>query len=214
MRITTAEDIETALITLADQDPRLCPVIAAAGPVPLRLSPATYASMAEIIISQLLSVAAANTIACRVRDHLGALTPENMIATPDDKLRELGLSHAKINSLKAVAMAVDDGMDLEQMCSQPTEDARAHLLAIKGIGPWTANIWLMSCAGHADIFPSGDVALQNAVAHAFAIEPRPTVKQLDEIAAEWRPHRAVAARLFWTYWRALNHGRESAPLSK
>lgn len=211
--IKTQSDIEAGVRALRKLDGRLSPVIAQAGPVPLRLSPASYETMAQIIISQLLSLTAAATITKRVAALVQPFDHASMMKADDDALRACGLSFAKIRTLKAVALEVEGGLSLEKLCEWPTSEAKDRLLSIKGIGPWSANVWLMFCAGHADIFPSGDIALQNAVQRAFALVERPTVKQLDVIAEQWQPHRAIAARLFWAYWRACRHGRDSAPLS-
>ena len=106
--------------------------------------------------------------------------------------------------MRAVAEAVAEGrLDFAALEALPAEEAVAELVAIRGIGPWTAEIYLMFCAGHPDIFPSGDLALQKAVAHAFELEDRPVGKVLDAISGDWSPHRATAALLFWRYYAAL-----------
>jgi DNA-3-methyladenine glycosylase II len=125
--------------------------------------------------------------------------------------REAGLSRPKQRTLLALGRAVaEDGLDLGRLASVEAREAMALLTGISGIGPWTAEVYLLAAAGHADVFPSGDVALQGAVAHAFALDQRPDAKRLAKIAESWAPWRAVAARLFWAYWREMR-GADAAP---
>jgi DNA-3-methyladenine glycosylase II len=98
---------------------------------------------------------------------------------------------------------VQKRLDFAQIEALPAPDAVRELIQLKGIGPWTAEIYLMFCAAHPDIFPSGDLALQKAVHHAFALEARPDVKTLNGLAERWAPHRATAALLFWRYYAAM-----------
>ena len=128
--------------------------------------------------------------------------PKSIAATSNEALRSAGLSGPKIRTLRAVAAAVLDGLDLDHLATLPREEAHGKLTGIKGIGPWTADIYLLFCLGHADIFPAGDLALRNAVADAFGREPPIPIDELAEIAEKWSPWRGVAARLFWSYYRA------------
>ena len=103
--------------------------------------------------------------------------------------------------MRALAVAEIEGrIDLRGLCSLTAAEAIGQLTAIRGIGAWTAEVYLLFCAGHPDVFPAGDVALQNAVAHAFGLDERPGARLLSDIAADWRPWRGVAARLFWAYY--------------
>src|SRR5690606_27459052 len=95
------------------------------------------------------------------------------------------------------------GIDLDAVAGLPAEQAVRELTAIKGIGPWTAEIYLMFCTGHPDVFPAGDLALQKAVAHALGLDGRPAIKDLSVIAAAWSPHRHAAALLFWRYYARM-----------
>ena len=113
--------------------------------------------------------------------------------------------------LKAIARAVDGGeLDLAALPDLPADEAHARLTAIHGIGPWTADIYLLFCLGHADVWPAGDLALQEAARLAFGLRARPTAKEMIPLAELWRPWRSVAARVLWTYYRAVK-GREGAP---
>ena len=129
--------------------------------------------------------------------------PKPCLAASDDAWRELGLSRAKAETLRGVARAVASGeLDLAAICSKSKAAvAIRELTSIKGVGRWTAEVYLLFCAGHPDVFPVGDVALQNAVGHALALEVRPVrPRELDSLAEIWAPWRSVAARLFWAYY--------------
>ena len=102
--------------------------------------------------------------------------------------------------------------DLDALCVLDPEEATARLTAIRGVGPWTAELYLLFAAGHTDIFPAGDVALRIAVAEGLGLEERPTVKQLYAMAESWSPWRGVAARLFWAFYREMK-GREAVPVA-
>lgn len=135
-----------------------------------------------------------------------------MSAQGNDALVTAGLSRAKIRALRAVCDALADGLDLTALAEEPAETAHARLCAISGIGPWTADVFLLFCVGHADIFPAGDLALREAVRAAFSLEARPDIARVDAMARAWRPWRGVAARLFWAYYRTLRQGRDVLPL--
>src|SRR5262249_23856724 len=128
------------------------------------------------------------------------------------KLARLGLSKPKIKTLKAIGTAIAKGeIDLNAVGSMGADDAHAALIAVHGIGPWTADIYLLFCLGHADAWPAGDLALQEAARIAFGLRRRPTAKEMVTIAESWRPWRGVAAHLLWNYYRAVKK-REGAPV--
>jgi DNA-3-methyladenine glycosylase II len=128
------------------------------------------------------------------------------------KLQRVGLSAPKIRTLKAIAKAVHSGaIDFTALDSMSADDAHAMLTATHGIGPWTADIYLLSCVGHADAWPAGDLALQEAARIGFALATRPRAQEMTALAEPWRPWRGVAARLLWSYYRAIK-GRDAAPV--
>ncbi|MCO5064838.1 MAG: DNA-3-methyladenine glycosylase [Rhizobiaceae bacterium] len=206
-RIATQEDIGEALDALCRADARLRDVRTIAGDIPLRRNPPGFASIAAVVVSQQVSTASAAAIFGRFRQLLDPLTPEAVLAAGDPLFREAGLSRPKQKALLAIAGAVQGGLDLEAVALLDGEQAMAALTAIPGIGPWTAEVYLLTAAGHPDIFPSKDVALQAAVHHALGLESRPTHKALEALAESWSPWRAVAARLFWAYYRSTK-GRD------
>jgi DNA-3-methyladenine glycosylase II len=210
-RILSLRDISDGLDELCAMDPRLTGVRAAAGDVPLRLSEPGFQSLASIVVSQQVSRASADAIFGRLVRLVDPLTPQGLLAAAPEMFREAGLSRPKIKTLLAVSDAVAaDGLDLLHLCRLEAEDAIGRMTAIPGIGPWTAECYLLFSAGHPDIFPARDVALQSAVGHAFGFESRPGEKALIEIAESWKPWRGVASRLFWSYYRAWK-GREAVP---
>lgn len=204
-------DIAEGLAALVRIDPRLAPVVARAGEVPLRRTAPGFASLASIIVSQQVSRASADAIFGRLAHLLDPLTPQALLASGDALFREAGLSRGKQATLLTIAAEmVERGLDLDALCGLDPADAMARLTAIRGVGPWTAEIYLLFCAGHPDIFPAGDLALQVAAAEALGLGARPTPRQLYALAESWSPWRGVAARLLWAYYRELK-GREGAP---
>lgn len=211
--IERRSDIEAGLAALVAADARLAAVAARAGPVPLRRRAANFESLAGIIVSQQVSTASAGAIMARLKRRVDPLTAAGMVAASDEDCRLAGLSRSKERALRAAAEEVAAGrLDLAGLCRQDAEAAIEALVAVRGIGPWTAEIYLLFCAGHPDIFPAGDLALRHAVTHALALPEPPDAAALRAIAAGWAPWRAVAARLFWAYYAALR-GREGAPVA-
>ena len=203
-RISTLGDVSDGLDALCAADSRLGAVRAVAGEVPLRLAEPGFASLASIVVSQQVSRASADAIFGRLTRLVDPLTPEAILAAGEDMFREVGLSRPKQRALLAVSQAVRDGLDLHAC------EAIRRMVAVPGIGPWTAEVYLLFSAGHPDIFPARDVALQSAVGHALGLEPRPGEKALAILAESWAPWRGVAARLFWAYYRETR-GRDGAP---
>ncbi|MBO6756809.1 MAG: DNA-3-methyladenine glycosylase 2 family protein [Roseibium sp.] len=210
--IETLDDIAGALQALCRQDRRLEPIAVAAGSIPLRRRSADFAGLAQIITGQQVSVASASAIFARLEAAVSPLTAESIATTSDAALAAAGLSRPKIAALRAVSSACLNGLDLGHLSRRPAEEAHATLCGIKGIGRWSADIFLLFCAGHPDVFPSGDLALQNAVRDALLLPERPKPKDLDVIATDWAPYRAVAARLFWAWYKAQRQGRDAVPL--
>lgn len=212
-RIDGETDIRDGLFELVVIDPRLSAAVAVSGEVPLRRRPPGYAALAEIVLSQMVSKASAAALQKRLEAAIGEITPEGFLTLDDVAARAAGLSGAKTQTLRRVAEAVVAGsLDLEHLCTLPGEEAMAAMTAIKGLGPWTAEVYLLFCAGHADVFPSGDVALQAAAHHLLGLPARPSAKALAQIASGWSPWRGVAARLLWAYY-AVEMKRSAMPIS-
>ena len=172
-RIATLDDVSAGLEALVRLDPRLVAVRAAAGDVPLRRSPAGFASLASIIVSQQVSTASARAIFGRFERLVAPLDAAGVLAASDAVFREAGLSRPKVKALRAIAEAVSGGLDLDHLETLGPADAIARLVAVPGIGPWTAEVYLLFAVGHPDIFPARDVALQSAVGQALGMATRP-----------------------------------------
>ncbi len=211
--ITGMDDICEGLEHLARLDPGLGAVIEKAGPLELRIHEPGFAGLAHIVVSQMVSRASANAIWARiVAGTGGAVTAENYLAVPAELRATFGLSRAKATTLQGLAQSVTEGrIDLAAVSKDDADAALSQLVVLRGIGPWTAEVYLMFCGGHPDIFPVGDVALRAAVAHAFSLDVRPDATWLAERAQLWAPWRSVAARLFWAYYAAVMR-RAMAPL--
>jgi DNA-3-methyladenine glycosylase II len=210
-RIDNLQDVHDGLTALRDLDPRLSIVCDIAKDVPLRRHPAGFESLASIIVSQQISKASADAIFARLKSLLDPFSPAKVLELGETALVQGGLSRPKQRTFLAVAQACEDGLDLEALCHLSTDEAISTMTCLPGIGPWTAQVYLLFCAGHPDVFPVGDIALQNAVQHALGLEQRLTPKPLTTIAEAWSPHRSVAARLFWAYYANMK-GREAVPL--
>ena len=193
-----------ATAALRAGDPELIDtLVAIGGPPPLRLRAPGFSGLAAIIVSQQLSTASAAAILRRLEAVIAPLEAAGLAATSDAILRDCGLSAAKIRTLRAVSEAVAAGLDLEGLAGRDAEEAHKALVAIKGIGPWTADIFLLFCLGHPDAFPAGDLALQEAAKVALKLKKRPNAAKLETIAERWRPWRGVAARMLWAYYRGM-----------
>ena len=141
------------------------------------------------------------------------MTAEVVANLSEAQFRAAGLSAPKIRTLLAVAHAVMNGLDLERLAGLPEQEARERLTAVKGIGPWTADIYLMFCVGHADVLAAGDLALQVAAQMALDLDERPSAKLLAALAADlWAPWRAVAARLLWAYYAKVKAEKSGMPI--
>jgi DNA-3-methyladenine glycosylase II len=211
-RIDTEADIAAGLDILIAADPRLAELAAIAGPLPLRRRPGGFAGIAGIVVSQQLSTASAGAIWGRLVAAYDPFTPLQLIKARADRLARLGLSRPKIRALKEIAKAIAGGvLDCEALPDMPADAAHGALCAIHGIGPWTADIYLLFCLGHPDAWPAGDLALQEAARLAFGLSGRPNVQQINVLAEPWRPWRGVAARLLWAYYRTTKR-RDAIPV--
>jgi len=212
-RFVTQADLETAIRILVDRDKRLAPVFEAAGMPMLRQRPPGFAGLASTICGQQLSTFAAAAIWARVVEAFGEPEHHHFRGARADRLRRIGLSAAKIKTLKFIAGEIHHGrLDLAMLARTSADDAHNALTALHGIGPWTADIYLLFCMGNADAWPAGDLAIQEAIRMALGLPTRPSVKQMAELGEAWRPYRGAAAHLFWAYYRvAKKAGFDATP---
>ena len=213
--IHTEADLEAALAAIGKADPRFAVLVAQGGLPPLRRRPDGFAGLAAIVVAQQLSTASANAIWGRLAAAFDPFEPAAILRARPARLAKLGLSTQKIRALKAIARAVvRDELVLAGLGNLSAEEAHAALTAVHGIGPWTADIYLLSCLGHADAWPAGDLALQEAARVAFGLPARPTAKEMQALADPWRPWRAVAARILWTYYRVAAETKAKSSAAK
>ncbi|MBV0890606.1 DNA-3-methyladenine glycosylase 2 family protein [Paracoccus sp. Z118] len=201
--IATAADLEEGAAHLAQVSPIWARVLPEIGPLPLRRREDGFAAILSAVVSQQLSTHAAEAIAARLAE--AGLTEAGSIASAaDEALRACGLSGPKIRYLRGIAEAAPDWHRLRAL---PDDEAAALLVALPGIGQWTADIYLMFALGRADAFAAGDLALQESARLLFDLPARPRPAALVELAEPWRPWRSVAARALWAYYRVAK-GRE------
>ena len=199
--IESHDDIAEGLAELAQLDPALAAIMDEAGQVPLRRTQPGFESLAGIVVSQQVSRQSADAITGRLTALIDPLTPDQFLVAGEETWRKVGLSRPKQRTLVHVSHAVIDGtLDLHALCAMEADAAAKTMTAINGIGPWTAEIYLLFAAGHRDIFPAGDLALQAAIGAIDRMEVRPDAKMARARAESWTPWRGVAARLLWAWY--------------
>jgi len=181
---------------LCASDPAMARAYAATGALPLRRRPDGFAQLLSAIVSQQVSVASARAIWGRL-EGAGLTSPEAVAAMSEDDLRALGLSRQKAGYAHALAAA---GIDFAALRDAPTDEVVTTLVAVKGIGIWTAEIYAMFSLGHADVFAPGDLALQEGARMLYDLPERPREAALRRMAEAWSPWRSVAARMLWAYY--------------
>ena len=212
-RITNRLDVENGLDALLKLDPRLIAIADTVDEVPLRLQKPGFPGLARIIIGQQVSRASAEAIHSRFSRIIVPQTAQAYRAVGEPAWIKIGLSRPKQRAFDHLTSAILDGsFPIDQLTDMSADEALAAMTAIKGIGPWTAEVYLLFCAGHADIFPAGDLALQEAVGIALGLGTRPKEKDTRLIAENWSPFRGIAARLFWSYYKVIREGRSALPV--
>jgi DNA-3-methyladenine glycosylase II len=202
--IKTQADLDDAMRSLVKRDPRLAPILKVAGTPALRQREPGFAGLAAIVCGQQLSVASAAAIWGRVSAAFDPFHHDALRRARADRLGRLGLSAAKIKTLKNIARELAAGrLDLARLAQEDADIAHTVLTALPGIGPWTADVYLLFCLGHGDAWPAGDLALQEAVRIGLGLDTRPTVKAMAPLAEPWRPLRGAAAHLWWAYYKAV-----------
>ncbi|HVC63506.1 MAG TPA: DNA-3-methyladenine glycosylase 2 family protein [Acetobacteraceae bacterium] len=187
-------------LTAADSD--LARVLQHAGPLPWRARSPGFPGLLQAIVAQQISNQAAAAIWGRLRATPGALEPASLRTLPDEAFRAAGLSRPKIVHARTLAAAFLDGtLDPARIAALDDEAAIAAIAAVRGLGRWTAEVYLLFALGRTDVFPAGDVALAASVAHLKGLDARPAPPALRAMAEAWRPARSLAARVLWHHWR-------------
>jgi DNA-3-methyladenine glycosylase II len=209
------ERITAARLWLAEQDPALARAHALLPPFPWRTRRGGFAGLVQLITEQQVSVASAAAIWARLEAGLVQVTPETVLGRDEAGLKAFGLSSPKARYALSIAQAITDGaVDLDGLDALDDEAAIEALTALKGVGRWTAEVYLLFCEGRLDAFPAGDLALQEAVRELDGAEARPTEKALYARGAAWKPFRGVACHLLWDYYLARRRGDIAAPAGK
>jgi DNA-3-methyladenine glycosylase II len=204
IHLNTQADLEDAIHALVKQDPQLRPILEIAGMPALRRRDPGFAGLAAIICGQQLSTASAAAIWSRVSGAFDPFHHDTLRRTRADRLGRLGLSAAKIKTLKNLARELAaERLNLDVLANVDADAAHNTLTSLHGIGPWTADVYLLFCLGHGDAWPAGDLAVQEAIKIGLGLKTRPTAKQTTPLAEPWRPLRGAAAHLWWSYYRVL-----------
>ncbi len=203
-RIRSETELRDAITHLIGVEPRFAAVFQQHGLPPLRHVQPGLRSLLRIVTDQLISLKAGEAIWKRIEAVIVPFEPRIILMRDESGLRQLGLSGAKARTFLAAAEAFASGRYAHEALADLSDEAAAQeLMAIKGIGPWTAQIYLLSALHAADAWAAGDLALQSAVQELFGLQERPTAKVMEHIARPWRPWRGAAARLLWSYYRGL-----------
>jgi DNA-3-methyladenine glycosylase II len=204
VHLNTQADLERAIHALVEQDVRLKPILARTGMPALRQREPGFAGLAAIVCGQQLSTASAAAIWARVSNAFDPFHHDALRRARADQLGRLGLSAAKIKTLKNLARELAaERLNLDVLANEDADAAHNTLTALHGIGPWTADVYLLFCLRHGDAWPAGDLAVQEAVKIGLGLKTRPTPKQMAPLAEPWRPLRGAAAHLWWSYYRVL-----------
>lgn len=206
MAAPSAHQLRKACEALAGSDPALARAYADVGLPTWRTTEASYQTLARIVVYQLISTKAADAIWKRILARYERVTTSGVLQDDQEALRACGLSGPKLVHLHSIATAIETGgLDLEALVDLPIEEARTLLLSVKGIGPWSADTFLMNAVGHLDAFPAGDVGLMEAHRRLNDLDDRLPAKAFNALAERWRPYRGVAAHLLYDWYNCTRN---------
>ncbi|MDI9314204.1 MAG: hypothetical protein QM529_05990 [Hydrotalea sp.] len=196
------EFVKKSCSLLAKRDRRVKKLLSLVGPpTPAKREYIGFASFANILISQQISAAAAASIIKKFLSLVGEVTPENILRHSPEALRGAGLSRQKIERIQLLAQATLDGIfQPHNLKKISTQEIIAHIVAQKGFGEWSGEIFALFSLGRVDVFPKGDLALQLAHQHLYQLKKRPTPKELEKASLAWTPYRSVVALMLWDYY--------------
>src|SRR3954468_22946288 len=202
IHLNSQADLDNAIHALVKQDPRLTAILERTGMPALRQREPGFAGLAAIITGQQVSTASAAAIWGRVSAAFDPFHHDALRRARADRLGRLGLSGAKIKTLKNLARELAaERLNFDVLANEDVDAAHNALTALHGIGPWTADIYLLFCLGHGDAWPAGDIAVQEAMKIGLGLKARPDAKLMLPLAEPWRPYRGAAAHLWWAYYR-------------
>jgi DNA-3-methyladenine glycosylase II len=199
--IDRAAAIQRDAAHLAGIDPNLRRAAEVAGDFPVRLRPPGYATLIWLILGQQISIAAAKAMFERLTATLGEVTPDGLLGLDDATMRACGFTRMKAEYARGIATAVTEGaFDFDAIAAMDDDEAIAALIALHGIGPWTAENYLMWVLGRPDVFPAGDLALRVGWQNLLGLEKPPSEQELRELAERWAPRRTAASFLIWYFY--------------
>ena len=202
--IESEDDLKEGVEWLLLREPRFRRVTEVTGLPPLRRAEGGLPGLLRIITEQMISLQAADAIWRRIEKELAPLDPPAILRRRHTTLMKLGLSGAKSRTFRALAQAAHKGeFQVDSLHLHADDEIIASLVALPGIGPWTADVYLLFCLGHGDAWPAGDIAVQEGIKVGLGLKARPTEKQMAPLAEPWRPLRGAAAHLWWSYYRVI-----------
>jgi DNA-3-methyladenine glycosylase II len=208
-RPLTERSLGLAVRTLAASDPALAASIGRFGPPPLWAREPSFATLLHLILEQQVSLASAVAAFDRLRIATGDVTPAAFLTLDDRTLRGIGFSRQKAGYARDLAIALTDGFDLAALTRLTDDEVRRSLIGLRGIGRWTADVYLTMCLLRPDVWPHGDQALATGAMELLGLPERPSFDELEALAERWHPYRAVAARIMWHHYLGVR-GRLSA----
>jgi DNA-3-methyladenine glycosylase II len=204
IRPLTRRTLLVAVRELEQADPALAASVERFGPPPLWAREPSFATLVHLILEQQVSLASAQAAFDRLGAALaGDVAPNGFLELSDAELRAIGFSRQKAGYARGLATALLDGFDLEGLGTLPDDDVRSNLMGLRGIGRWTADIYLIMCLRRPDVWPHGDQALATAGRELLELQAQPTFEALEFRARSWRPHRATAARILWHHYLSV-----------
>ena len=197
----TSKTLVQAARELADRDETLARILVTHGAPPMWRRATGFATLVHIILEQQVSLKSAKAMLLRLQSNIDPFTPEQFVQLGDAYLRALGVTRQKSAYLLHLSGSILSGdLSINKLSRMPDEEVRHRLTRIKGIGSWSADVYLLMAMRRADIWPAGDLALAVAAKELLNLEKRPTPDELEQIGERWRPYRAVAARMLWQYY--------------
>jgi len=204
IRPLTRRTLLSAVRALANADPALAASVARFGPPRLWAREPSYATLVHLVLEQQVSLASARAAFDRLDAALaGTIEPRAFLELSDAELRAIGFSRQKAGYARGLAGALTDGFDLERLADLPDDEVRSSLMRLRGIGRWTADVYLIMCLRRPDVWPHGDQALATAARELLELPAQPTFDALELRARSWRPHRATAARILWHHYLSV-----------
>ncbi|MES2108914.1 MAG: DNA-3-methyladenine glycosylase 2 family protein [Bacteroidota bacterium] len=196
---------------LAKRDEDLAAILSTYSYPPFWNRPNSFETLVHIILEQQVSLASALAALNKLKERLGELTPARLISLTDEDMRACYVSRQKNIYLKYLAEAILSGqLDLAALEDMPDDEVRARLTALKGVGNWTADIYLIFVLQHADVFPIGDLAAVNALKRVKDLPAETTREEILEIAVQWHPYRTIATMLLWHYYLSAPKGKKKS----